>query len=149
LGDGTYIEFPKSPGMQPSGSLLAWYFDNYAALIIGDMVNRLVGQAVHVQRFDDMFEIGARQCGYYRRLTAPMVDQGHVLDDTSWITGAEPTAKNPAKTIGSELCLSHQVVSYLISGLSYKAAVMRYIITSYCAAKKPFSYIDFGGVMGS
>ncbi len=149
LGGGAYIRFPKAAGIPPSNSLLSWYFENYAALIIGDMANRLVGQAVHVQRLDDIFlELALNSADTIVASPRRWVQQGHVLDDMSWITGVEPTAKNPAKTLGSELCFSHQVISYLMSGLSYKAAAIRHIVFNYCTAQRPLSYVDFGGAYG-
>ncbi|WKB54621.1 class I SAM-dependent methyltransferase [Eleftheria terrae] len=146
---GAFITFPKCPDMAPSDSLLDWYFDNYAQLICGDMVNRLIGQAAHVQRFDDLF-LELALDGAATLVDAPRrwVTQGEVLKDTRWFDSAEANEKNPSKTLGSELSASLKVASYLISGLSYKAAVMEYIIRTYCRAKGPLSYVDFGGAFG-
>jgi hypothetical protein len=146
---GAFITFPKLSDMKRSDSLLQWYFDNYASLVCGDMVNRLVGQAVNVQRFDDLF---LELCldGADTAVASPRrwVAQADILKDSVWFDGAEPTPKNPSRTVGSELSASLKVSSYLMSGLSYKAAVMEHIIRNHCRARAPLSYIDFGGAYG-
>lgn len=146
---GSYITLRKCSEMQRSDSLLDWYFENYASLICGDLVNRLVGQAVHVQRFDDLFlELALDGADTFVAAPRRWISQAEILNDTAWFDSNEATAKNPAKVFGAELSASLKVASYLVSGLSYKAAVMEYIIQNYCSAERPLSYVDFGGAYG-
>jgi len=82
---GTFIMFRKCTDMRPSESLLDWYFDNYASLICGDMVNRLIGQAAHVQRFDDMFlELALDGADTFVAAPRRWVSQAGILADTAW-----------------------------------------------------------------
>ena len=137
---GGVAAFPATPsgvrdggsgddGDEP-GSVLDWYLDHAASLVIEDLRARTFGPAA-IGRLDD-------------RLMTEFMEPGPVREE---IGGGEPEHRTPAD-LDAAIDLAVRRQTYQVGGIAQKAALMRFILGEHFGRRHDLSLADLGGGYG-
>ena len=144
-----FVGVTRRHDMPQTPSVLRWFLENSAQIIHSHLLIRHVRHSINVQRIDDLFLEFAFDSA--ERITArprTWVEEGEVLADSKWFDTATEGEMNRPILYGREFSAALRSLSYLISGVNPKTALLRHLITTYCSDGRADSVLDVGGAYG-
>lgn len=142
----THCAFARRPTPPPGRSLVSWFVRDAAGIVHSQLMARTLRLAIDVQRLDDMF-LEFSLDGAERVVTRPrqLLEERGFAGGTAWLTASSADSE-PVDYL-SQWSGVLRSVSYLMSGLSYKSAVLRTLLRTRVSSPAP-SVLDIGGAYG-
>lgn len=139
-GPEGYLIFPRAEAMAAPASVLSWYRRAGPSLVLAEMMAARDPEAAAAATALDPLAA--------EFLAAGQIEDRAVRGARSGDSGTGDSATVPADPAAmlDELISSH---GYLVTGIAYKAAILRYILDTLLPGRTGLRYADIGGGFGA